>query len=84
MSATEQQIRIASKLYECRDAARTLLGDNYRPRMDELGTVLNRIAEVRKVGVLEAAQDAVKAVVGDGMTQLQILAAAVELIEPTV
>lgn len=83
MTATEQQIRIASKLYECRDAARTLLGERYKGRMAELGAVLTRIAEGRKVSVLRAAQDAAKAVVGDGMTQIQILAAAVELVEPT-
>lgn len=72
---------ITPKLYACRDAARWLLGDGYRHRMSELGTALRSTASAANCGVLQAAADAARGV--EGIDALQIVAAAVELLEPS-
>lgn len=53
----EKQIQIAAKLYECREAARLLLGDGYAVRMAEYGQLVYGVAEGRRLGILEAATE---------------------------
>lgn len=80
--ATERHVRIAADLYKARDTARRMCGEKYSANMAEIGGVLKEIARARGVDVLVAATDAAK----DGRTGFDawmILAAAVELIEPT-
>ena len=80
MIADERQVRMAARLYEMRDTARRLLGNDYTAKMAELGGALKTVAD--KTGreplavAIEAARDA------NGLTQCYILAAAVELAEP--
>jgi hypothetical protein len=81
MTATEQQVRMATKLYECRDAARSLLGDKYQKRMQDLGAALTKLAERKGCSVVDAAIDTAKGY--EGFDVVQILAAAVELTEPS-
>ena len=75
--ADERQVRMAAQLYDMRDTARRLLGEQYAAKMAELGAVLKTVADKTqrdKLSVaIEAARDA------DGLTQCYILAAAVEL-----
>jgi len=77
----ERQVRMAARLYEMRDTARRLLGDKYGDKMAELGGALRQVADLTKREPLsvaiEAARDA------DGLTQCYVLAAAVELAEPS-
>lgn len=82
MTATEQQVKMAAKLYECRDTAKTLLGDRYKARMAELGDALKAIAAGKKCELLHAANLAARAC-DSGFDQVQVLAAAVELVEPS-
>lgn len=81
-AVTEQQVRIVAKLYEARKAAKFLLGDKYAEEMRKVGQVLTQLAESRKTTVL-----AVAGTVAQSLTnpyeQLQVLAAAVELVEPS-
>lgn len=80
MIADERQVRMAARLYEMRDTAKRLLGQDYAPKMAELGAALKTVAD--KTGreplavAIEAARDA------HGLTQCYLLAAAVELAEP--
>jgi Flp pilus assembly secretin CpaC len=82
MVATEQQVRMAVRLYEARDAAKRLLGEKYKARMAELGGMLTQLAAERKCDVLVAATKAA-AGFGSGFDKLLIVAAAVELTEPS-
>jgi len=76
----ERQVRMAARLYEMRDTARRLLGDDYPAKMAELGKALSIAATLTArqplAVAIEAARDA------DALAQCYILAAAVELAEP--
>lgn len=83
MNAAVIAAGLAPKLYETRDTARQLLGEGFQPRMKELGSMLEKLAEGRRTGALDVAQDVVRAFDLDGYEAIQVLAAAVELIEPS-
>jgi hypothetical protein len=80
--ATEKQVKMASQLYQCRDAARTLLGDNYRRDMELWATAIKGVAEVDKCSELAAATK--MAAEGGPFGAITILAAFVEMTEPSV
>ncbi len=81
MNATEHHVRMAAQLYDARRSARIILGDRFAPVMADLGRALTDIAAAQKVSVLSAAIHAAHG--ASGMQAVQILAAAVELAEPT-
>lgn len=81
--ATEQQVRMAAQLYDMRDKAKRLLGDKYKPHMAELGKILKMTAEREKQSVLAVATDVSKKRNLIGMDLLMVMAAAVELEEPS-
>ena len=79
-----QRAGMAAKLYEVRQTARVILADRYAARMAELGQVVRNVAAQRRCGQLVAAEDIVRAADLQGFDALQVLAAAVELAEPSV
>jgi len=81
--ANEKQVRIAADLYRMRDTARRLLGDKYKPYMDELGKIIADIAMRNKTGTIEAAIAHCKKRQLVGMELMLTMAAVVELAEPT-
>jgi hypothetical protein len=80
MSA-EQAIAITAKLYECRRAARSLLGAHYKRDMDLWATSIRDGAKL--VGVSELAVAQAIARKTDGFGALIVLAAYVEMMEPS-
>lgn len=83
MSATQQQVQMAAKLYEMRDTAKHVLGDKYWARMMELGCALKMMSEREGKDVLAVATEACKTNSLAGIDVILIMAAAVELMEPT-
>lgn len=83
MNATQQQVQMAAKLYEIRDTAKRLLGDRYKPEMAELGKILKMTADRDKKEPLAVATEVCKKKDLQGMDMMLIMAAAVELAEPT-
>lgn len=83
MSATQQQVEMAAKLYELRDRARRLLGDKYKAHMAELGKILKATAERDGKEVLSVATEVCKKRNLIGMDLMMVMAAAVELTEPS-
>lgn len=75
-------IQMAAKLYECRDAARNILGGRYAEKMREYGDAVRAMAAEQGCGELEAGTRLAKAT-GDGMAAVLVLAATVEIIEPS-
>ena len=75
------EVQMAAILYECRDAAKRLLGDRYQAEMRELGKIVTNCATQEKCDPMAAGIHMAKMV--DGMNVLMILAATVELIEPS-
>ena len=83
MQATEQQVQMAAKLYEMRDRARRLLGEKYKPHMAELGRILTMTSQRDGKPVLVVATEVAKKRELIGMDLMMVMAAAVELIEPS-
>lgn len=83
MTATEQQIKMAAQLYDMRDKAKRLLGDRYKPHMAELGKILKATADRDRKSVLAVATDVAKKRELTGMDLMLVMAAAVELEEPS-
>lgn len=80
-SAHEGAVRVAAKLYECRDAARRLLGAHYERDMSLWARVIRGVAAEACVGELAAAQKIAGA--EGGMGAVMVLAAYVEMTEPS-
>lgn len=82
----EQQIKIASKLYECRDAVMRLYGPDWKEAISFHTAVIK--GAMRKYSIkneIEAAMklvDDCKHMDGAGVFTIKIFAAAVQLIEP--
>lgn len=83
MNATQQQVQMAAKLYELRDRARTLLGERYKPHMTELGKILQATADRDGKSVIVVAKEVCTKRDLIGMDMMMVMAAAVELVEPT-
>jgi len=78
----EKAVRIAAKLYECRDTVRRLWGTDYPTKIKAWGETIEAIAANKGLDPLEAGRQLASAS-HDGATQMVILAATVELIEPS-
>ena len=72
---------LGATFYQTRDTARSLLGDLYSDRMQELGVMLKKVSLKRRTGMLHTAQDVIRAADLSGFEAIQVLAAAVELSE---
>jgi hypothetical protein len=80
MSA-ESAIKVAAKLYECRDTARSLLGAHYAGDMAKWGRLIGALSKKRGCSELDAAKGLADE--AGGMGAVLILAAYVELSEPS-
>lgn len=81
--ATEQQVRIAARLYEMRDAAKALLGDKYSERMALYADVIRQVQAKLQLDELGATLRIVKGIEADGYETIMMMAAYSEMIEPT-
>lgn len=81
--AEEHHVRTAARLYEMRDKARRLLGDKFKPHMAELGKILTVTAQRDGKTPLAVATEIAKKRELVGIELMLVMAAAVELAEPT-
>lgn len=79
---TEQAVRMAAKLYECRDTAKRVFGDGYQARMAAYGEVVNSAANALRCSDLSAALTLANKARGS-MAAICYLAAVVEMTEPS-
>jgi hypothetical protein len=80
MSA-EAAVKIAAKLYECRDAAKSLLGAHYARDMELWARAIRGVATAEKDTEVAAATKMARE--ADGFGAIVILAAYVEMTEPS-
>lgn len=85
----ERTIKIAAKLYECRDTAKSLAkvkGMDYQAMLLPYRKVIEQQKLTRGLEPLEAILQISKnnSYNEDGMTQLLFMAAAVEIMEPSI
>jgi len=83
MSDAAENIQRAAQLYDMRDKAKRLLGDRYASEMAVLGRFLSKIVERDGKDVLSVAIGVCEKRALDGMEKMLVMAAAVELVEPT-
>lgn len=74
-------IQIAAKLYDCRDAARSLLGAHFKRDMDLWATAIR--GEAQTTGCTELAAAQAMAREAGGFGAIVVLAAYVEMVEPS-
>lgn len=77
------QVQMAAKLYEHRDAAKTLLGVHYERDMQMLADLIRADSKAKNCSDLAAAVALVNEKPGDGFRAVVILAAYVEMTEPS-
>lgn len=89
MISTEKQIRIAARLYEARDACRSIFGVKWRDKIEPYAKLLSGYSEKYAVSILDAAITLGKEVEANakgfdaGPYVMKLMAAAVEMIEPS-
>jgi hypothetical protein len=82
--ATEQHVRAAARLYEARDAVRSLFGERYADVLEPFKAMIRKAQALNDCDEIAAALWIARRVSrSDGMEVLKILAAAVELVEPS-
>ena len=79
---TEQAVKMAAKLYECRDTAKRVFGDGYHKRMEAYGQVVKSAANALNCSDVAAATTLANKA-GGGMAAICYLAAVVEMTEPS-
>ena len=83
MNATEQCVQTAAQMYECRAAARRLLGDMYQYHMDERARVVRAVAKRDNCNDIVAGATVIKEAGLQGAQALLMMAAVVEMTEPS-
>jgi hypothetical protein len=85
MTATEQQVKMAARLYQCRDAARKLYGNEYKSKVKWYIDTIEKCKKDHDTNTLRAvlALCNLPSVKENGMSTMLFMAAAVEIIEPT-
>jgi hypothetical protein len=82
MSKEQRTIEIAAKLYATRDTARALLGERYAEWMQTYADIIKQVMTDKKTSEIGAANALCK-FTENPFQQMTILAAAVEMVEPT-
>lgn len=80
---SEKQVRLAAQLYEVRDSMRFLHGEKYGERSARAGELVKRVADLKKVEILVAAQLLAKEADENGhpYNALLFVAAAVDILD---
>ena len=82
----EKEIKIAAKLYECRDSAKLLFKTEYKKKIQPYIDALNNLMKAKELKVIPALLliSKTEAYQESGMTQLMFMTAVVEILEPSV
>ncbi|MCU7372810.1 hypothetical protein PEC18_18585 [Paucibacter sp. O1-1] len=81
--ATERHIRMAAELYGARDTAKRLLGAGFKERMASFAEVINKVADRKACSSMQAAIEIAKQPGVSDIERVMVLAAVVELVEPS-
>lgn len=83
MDAMEANVILAAQMYRCRSAAKTILGDKFKQKMDEMAAVIRAVMARDKCNCIVAGSTAIKESELHGMSALIVMAAVVEMVEPS-
>jgi hypothetical protein len=81
----EQEIKIAAKLYQCRDTAKKLFKDEFNEKISWYKEKIIKAKEDLNMDVLETVLELcnIPSVKENGMALMLFMAAAVEILEPS-
>ena len=83
--STQKQVQIANQMYEARDTAKRLVDPTvYWTRIAEFSHIIRQTMAADKTDILAATLSLCKQIHGDGFLKMWFVAAAVEMIEPSV
>lgn len=84
MNANEKQIKLAAKLYECRDTAKRFFKEEYREILTPYEQIIKATMKANNIDVLPALLRVAKTstYLDSPMSQMLFMAATVEMIEP--
>lgn len=80
----EQQIKMAAKLYQCRDTAKRFFKDEFKAKIEPYKQIIIKFNKAKGTDTLESVIEIAQNHITDGMGQMMLFAAAVEMIEPSV
>jgi len=80
---TQHQVRLAAQLYEMRDTARRLLGAKFKAQMATYGDVVKKVAAQHKESEVLAAMRIAKHPECTPTETVMVMAALVEMTEPS-
>jgi hypothetical protein len=82
----EQVVKVAAQMYGCRRTLKSLFGAEYEKHVDPYGKVIRRVAAARGIEIISAAlamAQEMKAVDSDPIITICLMAAAVDIVEPS-
>jgi hypothetical protein len=80
---TEQHVNIASKLYSARSSLRSLFPDVFAERCKEWQDVIKKVAAGKGLSEIQAMIDIMTKLEGKEVAQMWVMAAYVEMVEPS-
>lgn len=82
----KQSIMITAKLYNYRDTAKRFYGDDFAKKIEPFQKIIKGVMEKEKIETIPALVKISKTEIyeSDGMIQLLFIAAATELMEPSI
>lgn len=80
---SEQHVNIASKLYSARRSLRSLFPDVFAERCKEWQRAINKVAEDRSITDIQAMIHIMTNLEGKEVAQMWVMAAYVEMVEPS-
>jgi uncharacterized membrane protein len=85
MAITERDIKMAAKLYKCRDTAKSFYKDEYHEKLRTYKNVIEAHMNKFNIDVLPSVFEicSFESVRDNGMATMLFMAAAVELVEPS-
>jgi uncharacterized membrane protein len=81
----EQQVKLAAKLYQCRDTAKRFFRDEYEAKLKPYRNIIDAHQKKFNLEVLPSVLElcSFESVRDNGMATMLFMAAAVEMIEPS-
>ena len=82
---TEQHIKLAAKLYRCRDTAKRFFGVEFQDKIHPYKQIISGVAKDKKIDEIDAVMQICEdeTIKNSGWTVVLLMAAAVELVEPS-
>lgn len=83
MADLVQAVKLTAQMQHMRDTMRSVWGEEYPEKVVKWQTAIKHVADVKHVAPLQAAIQIAKEASGNGFAVIAIMAAFVEMVEPS-